>query len=199
MSITSVQKTSLLVVILIIVGAGAFVYFDPLDLDLLSLKQKPAAAKPAIPHVASSQAVTPPHPMEAPVAAPSPAHIAVPAAQPPIASLKPAVTPTQTKTTAATPASSPAPAATSTVTVPKAAIAPAQTKVPVATTSNAASVAPTPVLATAQTPQKPLKLSKETENAIKPAVEKPARPKNQDLRYCLDLEIDAAIAKCAGE
>jgi len=100
MSITSVQKTSLLVVILIIVGAGAFVYFDPLDLDLLSLKQKPAAAKPAIPHVASSQAVTPPHPMEAPVAAPSPAHIAVPAAQPPIASLNPAVTPTQTKTTA---------------------------------------------------------------------------------------------------
>ncbi len=32
-----------------------------------------------------------------------------------------------------------------------------------------------------------------------PAQEKPPRSKNLDLRHCLDLESDAAIAKCAGE
>ena len=33
----------------------------------------------------------------------------------------------------------------------------------------------------------------------KPAEAKPARSKSLDLRHCLDLEADAAIAKCAGE
>lgn len=33
----------------------------------------------------------------------------------------------------------------------------------------------------------------------KPAKAKPARSKSLDLRHCLDLETDAAIAKCAGE
>lgn len=183
MSITSVQKTSLLVGILAIVGAGAFVYFDPLDLDLLGLKQKPAVSHPA-----------------------SSTHGAVPAVQPPATALKPSVTPTQTKTSsAAPPTQSPAPAATSPVAVPKAALAPTQVKPPVAATPSANSapvtvvpVATPPALATAQTPQQPMKLSKETEIS-KPAAEKPARSKNLDLRYCLDLETDAAIAKCAGE
>ena len=31
------------------------------------------------------------------------------------------------------------------------------------------------------------------------ATTKPARPKNLDLRHCLDLEGNTAIAKCAGE
>jgi hypothetical protein len=183
MSITSVQKTSLLVGILAIAGVGAFVYFDPLDLDLLGLKQKPAVLHPA-----------------------SPTHGAVPAAQPPAAALKPTVTPAQAKTSsAALPTKSPAPVATSPVAVPKVAIAPAQVKPPPAATPSpnsapvtVAPVAPVPGLATDQSPQQPMKLSKET-GTSKPAAEKPARPKNLDLRYCLDLETDAAIAKCAGE
>jgi len=31
------------------------------------------------------------------------------------------------------------------------------------------------------------------------ATGKPERAKNLDLRHCLELETDAAIAKCAGE
>ena len=172
---SSVQKTLLLVGILIIIGGGAFVYFDPLDLDLLGLKQKPAAAKPAIPHVASSKAVAPPPQMKAPVAAPSPAP--APAATPPVAAPKAAEAPTQAKASAA----------------------------PVATPA-----APTPVAAAVQVPQPPMKLSEETKiagesktaeprTASKPAPSKPERPKNLDLRHCLELETDAAIAKCAGE
>lgn len=33
----------------------------------------------------------------------------------------------------------------------------------------------------------------------RPVEVKPPRPKNLDLRHCLELETDAAIAKCAGE
>jgi hypothetical protein len=35
--------------------------------------------------------------------------------------------------------------------------------------------------------------------ASAPARAKPPRPKNLDLRHCLNLETDAEIAKCAGE
>lgn len=173
---SSVQKTLLLVGILIIIGGGAFVYFDPLDMDLLGMKQKPAAAKPAIPHVASSKAVAPP-PVKAPVAAPSQAPSPAPVATPPIAAPKAAEAPTQAKASAA----------------------------PVATPA-----APTPVAAAVQVPQPPMKLPEETKTAgesktaepkaaSKPAPGKPERPKNLDLRHCLELETDAAIAKCAGE
>jgi len=41
--------------------------------------------------------------------------------------------------------------------------------------------------------------SKMTKAGSKPAIDKPMRPKNLDLRHCLELETDAAIAKCAGE
>jgi hypothetical protein len=185
MSITSVQKTSLLVGILAIVGAGAFVYFDPLNLDLLGLKQKPAVSHPS-----------------------APAHVVAPTVKPPVAALKPAVTPTEAKTIVAKPTPSPATGITSTVAVPKAEIAPPQVKAPAAATPSATpksvSAAPasaaTPLeMPTAQAPQQPMKLSKETETVKKPVVDKPARPKNLDLRYCLDLETNEAIAKCAGE
>jgi len=152
MSITSVQKTSLLAGILVIIGGGAFVYFDPLDLDLLGLKQKPAVAHPA-----------------------APAHAAVPAAQPPAAALKAPVAPTQAKApAAATPSPTSAPVAVAPVVTP-------------------------PDAAAAQAPQPPLKLLKAIKTASKPATDKPTRPKNLDLRHCLDLETNAAIAKCAGE
>ena len=169
-------KKLVLLGILVIAAGAAFVYFDPLDLDLLGLKQKSAAAKPATPHVASSKAVAP-RPMKAPVAAPSPAPSPAPAATPPVAAPKAAEAPTQAK--APTAPVSPAP---SQAAVP--AVAPAATP---------------PVAVTAQAPQPPLKLSKETKIAAKPATDKPPRPKNLDLRHCLDLEDDAAIAKCAGE
>ncbi|HEY8888099.1 MAG TPA: hypothetical protein VIM35_06410 [Gallionella sp.] len=41
--------------------------------------------------------------------------------------------------------------------------------------------------------------SKSTGTSGKPAIDKPMRSKNLDLRHCLELETDAAIAKCAGE
>ncbi len=166
---SSVQKTSLLVGILVIIGVGAFVYFDPMDLNLQGLKQKPAAAAP-----------------------------------------KSAIAPTRTKASVAVPrpAPSPAPAATSPAAAPKVAAAPTQAKAPAAATPPAPSptaapaatpAAAPPVAAAAQVPQQPMKLSKVTMTASKPAIDKPTRAKNQDLRHCLDLETDAAIAKCAGE
>jgi hypothetical protein len=44
-----------------------------------------------------------------------------------------------------------------------------------------------------------MKLAKTTKSSSAPAVDKPVRSKNLDLRHCLKLETDAAIAKCAGE
>ncbi|BBJ00335.1 hypothetical protein FGKAn22_20270 [Ferrigenium kumadai] len=55
----------------------------------------------------------------------------------------------------------------------------------------ASAVPPAPAQA-AQPAAKPLAPAKHAK-AKKP------RPKNLDLRHCLDLETDAAIAKCAGE
>jgi hypothetical protein len=99
------------------------------------------------------------------------------------------------------------------VAAPKAASAPAQANAPAAPSPTAAPVAPphaatpvvaAPVSAPVATPsvaepvqalQTPLKLSK----SLKTAKAKPDRPKDLDLRNCLDLEDDKAIAKCAGE
>jgi hypothetical protein len=88
----------------------------------------------------------------------------------------------------AAPVSAPvaAPAAQPPAAAPKAAVAPAKVIAPVAA----------PVVAeTVQALQPPLKLSK----SLKSAKAKTERPKNLDLRNCLDLEEDKAIAKCAGE
>jgi hypothetical protein len=77
------------------------------------------------------------------------------------------------------------------VAAPKAAVAPAQAIAPVATP---------PVAASTQALQPPLKLSKTIKAAKNASLSgKPPRPKNSDLRDCLKLETDAAIAKCAGE
>ena len=144
-------KSLVLVGILVIIGGGAFVYFDPMDMDLLGMKQKPAVAKSA--------------------------------AQLPSAAPKPAVAPTQAKAPVAAPAT----------------VAPIQAKAPVAAPPATPSPAATPVAALAQAALPPMKLSQETKTASRPAIDKPMRSKNLDLRHCLDLEIDAAIAKCAGE
>ena len=169
------SKKLLLVGILVLAAGVAFVYFDPLELDLLGVKQKPAVARiTAAPHLKSSVAVPP---------APS---VMVPKAP---------VTSTQSPTPAAKP---PAPAASS---APKAVAAPVQqnkaegaTPAPpsktTALSASAGDAAPVPD----HPSQPPLRLSKTTKQASKPV-----RPKNLDLRHCLDLEDNAAIAKCAGE
>ena len=145
------RKVWLLVGLLVILAAGAFVYLDPMDLNLLGLKQATVVAIPAAKKHTTAPVVR--HPAAAPKAA---------------AEL-------QAKAPAPIP-SSPAPAEA------EPAPAPAQ-----ATASAVPSVAPV-------IPAPPV---------IKPApVEaksKPVRPKNLDLRHCLKLETDAAIAKCAGE
>ena len=103
------------------------------------------------------------------------------------------------------------------VAAPKAASAPAQANAPAAPSPTAAPIAPphaaTPVVAApisapvatpsvaepVQALQPPLKLSKTIKTAKKSVTGKPNRPKDLDLRNCLDLEDDKAIAKCAGE
>jgi uncharacterized membrane protein len=179
------SKKLMLLGILVIAACGAFVYLDPMDLDLLGLKQTSAVAKPA-----------------------AKPHAPTPVAKPPVIMPKPAAVPTQTEAPAAVPPMtlSPAPAATPSVATPKAKGAPIQVKTPAgettatsSSTTSSSPATPPPVAEAVQPPQPPIKLSKAAKSASKPATDKPARPKNQDLRFCLDLETDAAIAKCAGE
>ncbi len=148
MSITPAQKTSLLVVALLIVGGAAFVYFDPLDLDLLGMKP-------------------------APIAKPEPA-VQTAAAKP-----------------TAVPAANPIPA--------KAPVAPLNPPKPVAPPAPAA--VPVVVVATVTNIQQAMPSQKKAEMKPVPVKteSKPERPKNLDLRHCLDLDTNAAITKCAGE
>ena len=154
------RKVLLLLGLLVVAAAGAFVYLDPLDLDLLGLKQNSIVATPARQHVAS-KAVVAPVPAKATVAA------------------KSAVA----QTPSATPTPSLAPATTPPVAAAKPVVAPAQAKEPAAPPA----IAEAPVLPPEMKP------------ATVKIKNKPPRPKNLDLRYCLELKTDAAIAKCAGE
>lgn len=146
MSITPTQKASTLVAILLIAGGAAFVYFDPMNLDLLGMN--PPSAVQTAPRVAAPKPVVTlvqAKPLVAPVAL-----LKAPPAPPPV-------------------------------------------------------VVAVPVVVPAPTRQPEMKM--ETKTVIKPTMKttaiktdsKPDRPKNLDLRHCLELETDAAIAKCAGE
>ena len=153
-------KKLVLLGILVIAAGAAFVYFDPLDMNLLGMKQAAVVAKPAVPHVVPKAA--------------SPAATPMPAATPSVGVPKMA---------AATPAKTPEVATTP---KPVAAVAPSP-----AAPGNAAAGAPVALAAK--------KLAKQAMTASRPVADKLPRPKNLDLRHCLDLESDAAIAKCAGE
>jgi len=171
---------------ILIIGGAAFVYLDPLDLDLLGLKQGSPAAKPAAPQHAAAPAPKPDG--NAPAPKPGVAAPAVPASVAPAKSSAP----TPAKSTAAAPAK-PVPVA-----APKAAVVPAQQAKAPATPHPVAPMTKTPATATGQALEPPLKLS-ETMKTEKVKSDNPPRPKNLDLRHCLELETDAAIAKCAGE
>jgi hypothetical protein len=165
MNIISRQKKWVLVGILVVIGGGAaFVYFDPLGLDLLGSKKSSAVVQPV-----------------------APPRVKAPAAQATAAAPKAAVAPVQANAPVAAPSAAPSPTA--------APVAPPPTATPVV-----AAPAATPSVATpAQALQPPLKLSKTIKTAKKSVTGKPNRPKDLDLRNCLDLEDDKAIAKCAGE
>lgn len=175
-------RNLVLVGIVVIAGGAAFVYFDPLDLDLLGQKKSHTVAQP----VATPKVAAAPKPPAAPANVPAP----TPAP----------ASPTQVCIGAGCAIPSPTPAA-------PAASPPAA---PVAVPPPAATpVAAKPVVAPpAQTTQPPLKLAKTISTEKQPtqpgqpgskATGKPERAKNLDLRHCLELETDKAIAKCAGE
>lgn len=156
------RKVLLLVGLLVVVGAGAFVYLDPMDLDLLGLKQEQVVAKSAV----------------------APKHPAVPAVLPHAAVPKKSVAQTQNKAALR--------AAPKVVAVPAPAVEPVPAPAAEASNATAETAAmhaePMPVAAVAPPAMKPAK-----------AESKPPRPKNLDLRHCLELKTDAEIAKCAGE
>ena len=170
MRISSGRKTLMLVGILVISGA-AFVYFDPLGLDLLGLQQHAVAMKP----------VPAPHPA-APASKPAvvPAHVAAVSS----VAFSGAGAPQQMN------------AAHPPVIVQHAAV-------PAATPPTAVPVAPAtaPVAASAEVaqPATPAKPAKKAAPAKPATPVKTKIPRDADLRHCLDLESDAAIAKCAGE
>jgi type IV secretory pathway VirB10-like protein len=176
-SISSKQKTWILFGILVIIGGAAFVYFDPLELNLLGPEPTPVVVKPAPPHVAAP-APKPPVPKPA-TPKPVPPN---PAAAPPHAS----------------PVHAAVPALAQHVALPPKTIAPVAA-MSAEKSETAKPVANRPAAVLARTSQPPLKSSKTNKATSKPAIDKPMRPKNLDLRHCLDLKTDAAIAKCAGE
>jgi len=162
-------KNLVLVGIVVIAGGAAFVYFDPMGLDLLGSKKSTTVAQPVVPPRAST------------------------AAKPAVAGPKAA----QTNAPVAAAPAAPSPTA-------KPVVAPAPALTPVV----AAPVATPSVASPAQAIEPPLKLAKTITTEKKPtqtgqpgskATGKPERAKNLDLRHCLELETDAAIAKCAGE
>lgn len=160
MNITSQQKKGIIAGILaIIVGGGAFAYFDPLDLDLLGLKEAITVAQPvAKPHTAAPAAV--PKAASAPIASSAPVVASAPVAEStPVKVAVPVVS---------TPASAPVAASATDLKPPK----------------------------SDQTIKPATKLAKD---AGKPATGKSERARDLDLRHCLELENNAAIAKCAGE
>lgn len=163
-----------LIGIVVIAGGAAFVYFDPLGLDLLGSKKSTAVVQPVVPPRASA------------------------AAKPAVAGPKTAVAPAQANAPVTGAPAAPSPTA-------KSVVAPAPAVMPVV-------AAPVATLSDATQPQAiepPLKLAKTIKTAktpsqsgqpgSKPTAGKPERAKNLDLRHCLELETDAAIAKCAGE
>lgn len=169
MSIMSGQKTWLLLGVLAIAGGAAFVYFDPLGLDPLGLKSGDSAAKSA--------------------AAPN-GHTA--AAKAVVAPAKPSIS-----------------AASAVLPATGAAVTPAAPSSAVAAISSAPAEVPPPV-APVHSLQHPSEFSKTASSAgkasepgktagrpMKPT--EPMKPMDSDLRYCLKLDSDAAIAKCAGE
>jgi hypothetical protein len=156
MDITPQLKKGILAGILVIIaGGGAFVYFDPLGLNLLGLKAPPPVVQPVV------------RP-----------HAVVPAAHPPAAASIAASAPVQAV----------APAASSPVVAPVS--APAQALQSSPKLDEPSKTATKPALA-GQVASKPA--------TSKPATGKPERARDLDLRHCLELENDAAIAKCAGE
>ncbi len=178
MNILSGQRKWVLVGILVIIGGAAFVFLDPFDLDLLGSKPAHVAAQPA--------------------AKPS---ATVSVAKPPVAAPKAIATPTQAPmpATASSAPSAPKPAvAVPAVPAVKPPVAPQAAVTPTQATAPAAPSQPIqPPLKLAQTIKTAKPASGQTTG--KPVTSKPERAKNLDLRHCLDMESDAAIAKCAGE
>jgi hypothetical protein len=177
MDIMSGRKKWMLLSVLVIIGASAFVYFDPLDLNLLGQKVAPAVAMPKVPPRVTAPAAKP--------------GTAVPSVQPPAAASKVSAAPAQASVPAAPPKA------------PQQPVKPV-TPTPAATPVVASSVA-TPVQAaepsskSAETIRPENRASQPSQTASKSASRKSKIPKDADLRHCLDLESNAAIAKCAGE
>lgn len=171
MSIMSGQKTWLLLGVLAITGGAAFVYFDPLGLDPLGLKSGDSAAKSA---AAPDGHTTP-------------------------AAAKTAVAPAKASISAAS-AVLPATGAAATPAAPSSAVvaissAPAEVPPPVASVQ--ALQHRSKLSKTAMSANKVSEPGKTTGRPMQPT--EPMKPMDSDLRYCLKLDTDAAIAKCAGE
>jgi hypothetical protein len=161
--------------VIIVGGIGAYMFLYPQEEKVSHTVVSPKAP----PRVAAPAAASP---VSAPVAAPVSAPVAAPVAQPPTAAPKAAAAPAQAN----------APAAPSPTAAP---VAPPHAATPVVAAPVSAPVETPSVAEPVQALQTPLKRSK----SLKTAKAKPDRPKDLDLRNCLDLEDDKAIAKCAGE
>ncbi len=170
MNITSGQKTAALVGGLLIVGAAAFVYIDPMGLDLLGLNPAPVA-KPSV----AKKAPQPP---------------AETAAKAPV---------TEDQKTTPVPKSAvledmlKAPSRASAM---KPAIQSAVSAMP--KTPNAK--APPPVAGESAMQEPEMASASKVSDTIKPkSTANTPYPPSMDLRHCLDQATPQEIAKCAGE
>ena len=192
MSISSKQKAAILAGILVVGGAAAFVYFDPLELDLLGMNPPKGVAKPAAkpktntaaqakPAVQMSNAAKPP----APPASTAPAvgtQLARPAA-PPVPVTKPMAAPN-----AENPVATPAQAATA---------QPVPTAKPAVPAPAAAQPAPVPAQPALAAPSEPAPVEAAKATTVSNRQTSSYPPPSVDLRHCLDLTDNEAIVKCA--
>lgn len=164
--------------VLIIGGGAGFVYFDPLDMDLLGLN--PPVVQP-VPKVQ-------PRPAKSGVPAPGTPAVGAPSVAP--TGAPKSATPTTPQVTAGAPQVVGAPPVTTDHKAAALVVSDPASAHPVAQS-------PSPAVPAEAAPEinPPLKMS----HALKSAASKPAYPPSVDLRHCLDQPTPQDIAKCAGE
>jgi hypothetical protein len=177
MDIMSGWKKWILLAVVAVVGGAVFVYFDPFNLDLLGHKVATVVAAPKVsPHVATP-AAKPANSLPPAQQSSAASKAPVAAIQVPVSAVPPAVQQQSVK------AVTPAPAATSNAK-------------PVQATQSSK---PEDAVKSEHKASQPSQTELKSATTKKLAQEHKIYPKDADLRHCLELESNAAIAKCAGE
>ena len=174
MYITSGQKTAAMIGSLMIIGAGAFVYLDPMELDLLGLNPAPVAKSPVVRPAVAKKA---------------PSQPAKPAQKSPVAKSEEGA---KTKNRAAmkeilkAPSAMKSEAPSRKAAMPKALILPTPEEIAA-------------VMQLKESESESTSVMKQPASTKPRRTMNTPYPPSMDLRHCLDEKTPQEIAKCAGE